>query len=1528
MIARKSIHHSPQLGLILCTIALAAALICSSTSANCLENERKALLQFRRGLVDDSMLFSWKNHTDCCHWRGVKCNNQTGHVIVLDLNNSEGDHFLEGKIDVLSLLELQHLNYLDLSFNDFEIFQLPNSIDCLSQLKYLKLSSVNLVGSVPCQLGNLSYLKTLDLSWNFNLKVINLDWLSSLSSLRSLNLSSVDLSKVVSWPQSVSKLPSLLELQLDSCNLPDVSPRLLPLINSTSSLRVLQLNDNNLNSSIISWVVNVSKNLARIELNRNQLKGALSGDFTKLVSLDKLTELDLSYNLFWGPFPDLKNFPSLKYLFLENNQLNGSVPESIGQLSTLELLSLSSNSFRGVLTEAHFTNLSDLQFLDLSYNHLSLSFSSNWIPPFDQLEVLFLSSCDVGPAFPKWIQTLRNLTALEIGEANISDSIPDWFWSLSSSLNTLNLSYNQIHGMLPNLSSLPLLQYIDLSSNNLFGPLPLFPPKTTFLLVSDNSFSGSISSLCAIGLSVLVALDLSNNNLSGELPNCWMQLDHLYSLNLANNHFSGKLPASLGNLSRNELILDLGNNNFSGSILPIWNIFSKMLILNLRKNNFSGEMPSLQSCDSLLFLGLGKNKISGRIPECIGRQNPPTLVVLDLQSNEFYGSIPSSLCNLQALQVLDLSGNSISGFVPKCFSNLTAMSLDNVTISDLHQYPFVSYKKSSPSTNVMWKGIDTEFGVNLKYLRNIDLSSNRLSGEIPESITLLKLNTLNLSRNRLTGSIPDNFNPRSQLESLDLSRNQLSGRIPASLSGLTSINKLDLSYNKLTGRIPSSTQLDGLFADPYIGNEGLCGPALNKSCPGDDDKPDQVPDKTEGDADEDGLLSFGFYVSVAVGFVVGFWGACGSLIFQSSWRYSFFAFMTGINDQIYVTTRVMKARLQRTLGAGCNNLFWGPFPDPRIFPLLKNIVLDNNQLNGSVPESIEQLSTLKQLSLFSNSFRGVLTEAHFANLSRLNYLDLSYNHLSLYLSSNWIPPFDQLEYLSLSYCDVGPAFPTWIQTQRNLAVLHIAKANISDSIPDWLGNLSSSLIYLNLSHNQIHGMLPNLSSLPLRYIDLSSNKLFGPLPLFPPETIYLLISNNSFSGSISSLCASRLSQLLALDLSNNNLSGELPNCWMQFDQLNFLNLANNHFSGKLPASLGNLSNTDLVLDLGNNSFSGSILPIWNIFPKIQILNLRKNNFSGEMPSVSSCDSLLFLDLGNNKISGRIPECIGRQYPPTLEILVLQSNEFYGSIPSSLCNLQALRVLDLSRNNISGFIPQCFINFSAMSSENVSISHVMWKGIDREFGENLKYLRSIDLSSNKLSGEIPESITLSKLQSLNLSRNRLTGRIPENFSPMSNALESLDLSRNQLSGRIPGSFSSLTSLSILDLSYNKLTGRIPSSTQLDGFFADPYFGNEGLCGPALNKSCLGDDDKPDQVPDKTEGDANEGGFLSFGFYVSVAVGFVVGFWGACGSLIFQSSWRYSFFALMTRINDQIYVATRLMKARSQRTLRAGWYVVNS
>ena len=171
---------------------------------------------------------------------------------------------------------------------------------------------------------------------------------------------------------------------------------------------------------------------------------------------------------------------SLRELWIGNNRLDGNVSDSIGSLSQLEDLEVGGNSLQGVMSEAHFSNLSKLTILDLTENSLALKFESNWAPTF-QLDHIFLSSCNLGPSFPQWLRNQNNFMNLDISNTQISDTIPDWFWNLSNSkLELLNLSHNKMSGNLPDFSpKYSNLQIIDLSFNQLEGPLPPFPSDTT-----------------------------------------------------------------------------------------------------------------------------------------------------------------------------------------------------------------------------------------------------------------------------------------------------------------------------------------------------------------------------------------------------------------------------------------------------------------------------------------------------------------------------------------------------------------------------------------------------------------------------------------------------------------------------------------------------------------------------------------------------------------------------------------------------------------------------------------------------------------------------------------------------------------------------------------------------------------------------------------------------------------------------------------------------------------------------------------
>ena len=200
----------------------------------------------------------------------------------------------------------------------------------------------------------------------------------------------------------------------------------------------------------------------------------------------------------------------------------------IESLNKLEVLSVSSNMLEGVISEAQLSNFPKLYLLDLSYDSFTLNISFDWVPPF-QLDLLYLTSCKLGPDFPNWIKTQRNLYLLDVSSNEISNTIPTWFWDTPFTLQFLNLSSNQIKGRLPNISTNKFGSHtlLDLSSNRFEGPLPIISSNLTSLNLSKNKFSGLNSFLCLITGGMLRHLDLSSNHLSEEISDCfkhWQEL--------------------------------------------------------------------------------------------------------------------------------------------------------------------------------------------------------------------------------------------------------------------------------------------------------------------------------------------------------------------------------------------------------------------------------------------------------------------------------------------------------------------------------------------------------------------------------------------------------------------------------------------------------------------------------------------------------------------------------------------------------------------------------------------------------------------------------------------------------------------------------------------------------------------------------------------------------------------------------------------------------------------------------------------
>ncbi|XP_030959113.1 receptor-like protein EIX2 [Quercus lobata] len=584
--------------------------------------------------------------------------------------------------------------------------------------------------------------------------------------------------------------------------------------------------------------------------------------------------------------------------------MNGTIPESIGQLSELGVLRLSGNYWQGIMTETHFLNLTKLYDFSLSSsssNLLVFNVTHDWIPPFS-LQNVYILDCQFNPTFPPWLRTQKELREIYLVNTAISDTIPNWLWNLSSQLEVLDLSHNKLMGNLPKSLNFSSLKSVLLDFNHLEGPLPLWP-NVTRLFLRSNLLSGPIPIRISQEMPHLIALDLSGNYLNGSIPSSINGLGQLMYLALSNNSLSGNIDYHWESM-RSLVFIDLSKNNLSGGIPSSMCSLPSLMWLQLSNNNFSGNLSlclKFVPGKSLLTLDLGENRLSATIPEWIG-ERLPSITILSLRGNMLFGDIPKQLCGITSIHVLDLAQNNFSGSIPSCFGSLTGYKSFHGNI----------YAGITKHMDLVVKGRQYEYYDQISNVNLMDFSKNSLSGGIPTELTnLTLLNSLNLSWNHLTGVIPENIGALRQLESLDLSSNHLSGHIPSSMSSMTFLSHLNLSYNNLSGQIPSTNQFQ-TFNDPsiYEGNPQLYGPPplpTSLSMPSDRN--------AEHKNGEDQFEKLWLYLSIALGFIVGFWVVCGSLLINKSWRNAYFCFADKMKDRLLVIIAVNMAHLQRKIQA-------------------------------------------------------------------------------------------------------------------------------------------------------------------------------------------------------------------------------------------------------------------------------------------------------------------------------------------------------------------------------------------------------------------------------------------------------------------------------------------------------------------------------------------------------------------------------------------------------------------------------------
>ncbi|KAH9753675.1 Receptor-like protein 1 [Citrus sinensis] len=665
---------------------------------------------------------------------------------------------LEGSIDVEEFDSLRDLEELDIGGNKIDKFVVSKG---LSKLKSLGLSGIKLNRSI---LSSLSSLRELDISRtgfkgtfdvrefdSFNdLEVLDMSYneidnlvvpqgYKGLRRLKSLDLSEFEIRDGSKLLQSMGSFPSLNTLVLTDNNFTDIATATQELHNFTN-LEYLTLDESSLHISLLQSIASLFPSLKTLSMFGCEVNGLVRGqgfphfkslehldmDYTRIAlntsflqiigeSMPSLKYLSLSYsNLSTNSSrildQGLCSLVHLQVLYIYNNDLRGSLPWCLANMTSLRLLDVSSNQLTGSISSSPLIHLTSIEELMLSNNHFQIPISLEPLFNHSRLKIFNAYNNEIKAK----ITESHSLTApnFQLSRLSLSSSYGDGFifpkfLYHQHDLEYVDLSHIKMNGEFPTwlLENNTKLETLSLVNDSLGGPfrLPIHSHKRLGMLdISNNNFRGHIPVEIADVLPSLYAFNNSMNALDGSIPSSFGNMKFLQFLDLSNNHLTGEIPEHLAVGCVNLRFLALSNNNLQGHMFSRNFNLTNLKWLQLEGNRFVEKQIREKfefTTKNIAYIYQGKvlSLLSG----------------LDLSCNKLIGPIPLQIGNLTRIQTLNLSHNNLTGSIPSTFSNL-------------------------------------------KYVESLDLSNNKLNGKIPHQLVELKtLEVFSVAYNNLSGEIPE-----------------------------------------------------------------------------------------------------------------------------------------------------------------------------------------------------------------------------------------------------------------------------------------------------------------------------------------------------------------------------------------------------------------------------------------------------------------------------------------------------------------------------------------------------------------------------------------------------------------------------------------------------------------------------------------------------------------------------------------------------------------------------------------------------